>query len=80
MVAGLRLTLEHHDAAVRRELAEVHPDGTADSASSLADQRATAFRAKGALQVGDRLVLTKPLGFGVTTTALKQEKAAAKEG
>jgi selenide, water dikinase len=24
---------------------------------------------------GDRLVLTKPLGFGVTTTALKQEKA-----
>ncbi|MDZ4158210.1 MAG: selenide, water dikinase SelD, partial [Anaerolineaceae bacterium] len=25
---------------------------------------------------GDRLVLTKPLGFGVTTTALKQEKAA----
>lgn len=26
-------------------------------------------------QVGDKLVLTKPLGFGVTTTALKQEKA-----
>ncbi len=25
---------------------------------------------------GDRLVLTKPLGFGVTTTALKQERAA----
>ncbi len=24
---------------------------------------------------GDRLVLTKPIGFGVTTTALKQEKA-----
>ena len=31
---------------------------------------------KDALQVGDRLVLTKPLGFGVTTTALKQDKAA----
>jgi selenide, water dikinase len=30
---------------------------------------------KGGLQVGDALVLTKPLGFGVTTTALKQEKA-----
>jgi selenide, water dikinase len=30
---------------------------------------------KGALQVGDRLVLTKPLGFGVTTTALKNGKA-----
>lgn len=27
---------------------------------------------KDALQVGDHLVLTKPLGFGVTTTALKQ--------
>ena len=27
---------------------------------------------KDALQVGDQLVLTKPLGFGVTTTALKQ--------
>jgi selenide,water dikinase len=26
-------------------------------------------------RVGDKLVLTKPLGFGVTTTALKQEKA-----
>ena len=25
--------------------------------------------------VGDRLVLTKPLGFGVTTTALKEQKA-----
>ncbi len=25
--------------------------------------------------MGDRLVLTKPLGFGVTTTALKQQKA-----
>lgn len=27
---------------------------------------------KDALEVGDQLVLTKPLGFGVTTTALKQ--------
>ena len=30
---------------------------------------------KGGLKIGDALVLTKPLGFGVTTTALKQEKA-----
>ena len=30
---------------------------------------------KGGLKVGDLLVLTKPLGFGVTTTALKQQKA-----
>lgn len=30
---------------------------------------------KDGLKVGDRLVLTKPLGFGVTTTALKQQKA-----
>jgi selenide, water dikinase len=30
---------------------------------------------KGGLTVGDVLVLTKPLGFGVTTTALKQQKA-----
>ena len=30
---------------------------------------------KGALQAGDALVLTKPLGFGVTTTALKQQRA-----
>ncbi len=30
---------------------------------------------KGGLKAGDALVLTKPLGAGVTTTALKQEKA-----
>lgn len=30
---------------------------------------------KDGLRVGDRLVLTKPLGFGVTTTALKAQKA-----
>lgn len=30
---------------------------------------------KGGLKRGDALVLTKPLGFGVTTTALKQERA-----
>ena len=34
---------------------------------------------KGGLRPGDALVLTKPLGFGVTTTALKQEKAAAED-
>ena len=34
---------------------------------------------KGGLRIGDALVLTKPLGFGVTTTALKQEKAAAQD-
>ena len=32
---------------------------------------------KGGLKAGDVLVLTKPLGFGVTTTALKREKADA---
>ena len=31
---------------------------------------------KGGARPGDRLVVTKPLGFGVTTTALKQQKAA----
>ena len=30
---------------------------------------------KGGLKVGDSLLLTKPLGFGVTTTALKREQA-----
>ena len=30
---------------------------------------------KGGLKPGDMLVLTKPLGFGVTTTALKREQA-----
>ncbi len=30
---------------------------------------------KGGAKAGDRLVLTKPLGFGVTTTALKREQA-----
>jgi selenide,water dikinase len=32
---------------------------------------------KGGLKTGDALVLTKPLGFGVTTTALKRELADA---
>jgi selenide, water dikinase len=34
---------------------------------------------KGGLKAGDVLVLTKPLGFGVTTTALKQQKADAQD-
>ena len=34
---------------------------------------------KGGVRPGDALVLTKPLGFGVTTTALKQEKAAPED-
>jgi len=34
---------------------------------------------KDGLRVGDVLVLTKPLGGGVTTTALKQEKASASD-
>ena len=33
---------------------------------------------KGGLKAGDALVLTKPIGGGVTTTALKQEKASAR--
>lgn len=38
----------------------------------------TMISKKGA-QPGDRLVLTKPLGFGATTTALKQQVAAAQD-
>ena len=34
---------------------------------------------KGGLKAGDALVLTKPLGFGVTTTALKQQKAVEQD-
>ena len=34
---------------------------------------------KAGLRPGDALVLTKPLGFGVTTTALKQEKASPED-
>ena len=34
---------------------------------------------KAGLRAGDVLVLTKPLGFGVTTTALKREKADAQD-
>jgi selenide,water dikinase len=34
---------------------------------------------KGGVQPGDALVLTKPLGFGVTTTALKQQKASIED-
>jgi len=34
---------------------------------------------KGGVRPGDALILTKPLGFGVTTTALKQEKAASED-
>ncbi len=34
---------------------------------------------KAGARPGDRLVLTKPLGFGVTTTALKQQKAAPED-
>jgi len=34
---------------------------------------------KAGAQPGDRLVLTKPLGFGVTTTALKREIAAPED-
>lgn len=34
---------------------------------------------KSGLKIDDALVLTKPLGFGVTTTALKQDKAEAED-
>jgi selenide,water dikinase len=34
---------------------------------------------KGGLKTGDLLVLTKPLGFGVTTTALKRDQADPKD-
>ncbi len=34
---------------------------------------------KSGARPGDALILTKPLGFGVTTTALKQEKAAPED-
>jgi len=34
---------------------------------------------KGGVRPGDRLLLTKPLGFGVTTTALKREQATAED-
>jgi selenide, water dikinase len=34
---------------------------------------------KGGARPGDALVLTKPLGFGVTTTALKQDKASPQD-
>jgi selenide,water dikinase len=34
---------------------------------------------KSGLKPGDNLVLTKPLGFGVTTTALKRERALAND-
>ena len=34
---------------------------------------------KAGLRPGEVLVLTKPLGFGVTTTALKQQKAASED-
>lgn len=34
---------------------------------------------KGGAKPGDKLFLSKPLGFGVTTTALKQQKAAAED-
>ena len=34
---------------------------------------------KGGVKPGDILVLTKPLGFGVSTTALKQEKATSED-
>jgi len=38
-----------------------------------------AMLSKSRLNVGDALVLTKPLGFGVTTTALKREQVEEKD-
>jgi len=37
------------------------------------------YLSKAGARPGDRLVLTKPLGFGVTTTALKQERAVPED-
>jgi selenide,water dikinase len=34
---------------------------------------------KGGADPGDALIITKPLGFGVTTTALKEQKAAPED-
>lgn len=34
---------------------------------------------KGGAKIGDALVLSKPLGFGTTTTAIKQQKATPEE-
>ncbi len=34
---------------------------------------------KGGAHIGDALVLSKPIGFGVTTTAIKQQKATPEE-
>jgi selenide, water dikinase len=34
-----------------------------------------AMLGKGGVRVGDRLVLSKPLGFGTTTTAIKQRRS-----
>jgi selenide,water dikinase len=34
---------------------------------------------KGGARPGDALIITKPLGFGVTTTALKQQKATSED-
>ncbi len=34
---------------------------------------------KSGARIGDRLVLTKPLGFGTTTTAIKQQKASPQD-
>ena len=39
----------------------------------------TRMLTKGAARPGDALILTKPLGFGVTTTALKQQKASPQD-